>query len=84
MNDKNVQFVVFESTVSRLDKINKRNWILIIILIALLFLTNGAWLYYESQWEYTTTTVTQENENGYNSYIGSDGEIIYGETESNH
>lgn len=59
----------------------KRLWIIIIILIGLLCATNFAWLMYESQFEdVTTTEVTQENEDGYNNYIGNDGDIIYGET----
>lgn len=61
----------------------KRLWILIILLVVLLFGSNAAWIWYESQWSVVETTeVTQENENGYNNYIGNDGEIIYGSTDS--
>lgn len=28
------------------------------------------------------TTITQDNENGYNNYIGNDGEIVNGKTNS--
>lgn len=59
----------------------KRLWITIIILIGLLFFTNLGWIVYEAQFEdVTTTEITQENENGYNNYIGNDGDIINGET----
>ena len=60
----------------------KRLWIVIIILIGLLCVTNFAWLVYESQFEEVTTEVTQENEDGYNNYIGNNGDIVYGETDS--
>lgn len=59
----------------------KRLWVLIIMLVLLLFGTNAAWIYYESQWEVVETTeVTQENDSGYNNYIGNDGDIYNGET----
>lgn len=54
-------------------------WVVIILLILLLFGTNAAWIYYESQWEVVETTeITQDNENGYNNYIGNDGDIYNG------
>lgn len=59
-----------------------RLWIVIIILIAFLVGTNIGWLVYESQFETVESWgITQENEDGYNNYIGNDGDIIYGETD---
>lgn len=60
----------------------KRLWIVILVLIIALIGTNGAWLYYESQFETITTEVTQENADGYNNYIGNDGDIVNGETDN--
>ena len=61
----------------------KKLWILIILLVVLLFGSNAAWIWYEAQWQVVETTeVTQENENGYNNFIGNDGEIIYGAADS--
>lgn len=48
---------------ARMERIIKRLWILAIIIFAALIVTNGAWIYYESQWEVveeTTETVTQD------------------------
>jgi hypothetical protein len=57
----NIPFVAFEAVQSRMERIIKRMWIVIIILIFLLVGSNIAWLIYESQWEeYEETTVTQE------------------------
>lgn len=77
-NENNVPYIVFESSQARMERTNRRLWIVTIILIALLFLTNGLWLYYNSQW--SDVVVTQENEDGQNNYVGNDGDIFNGET----
>lgn len=66
---------------SNVDK--RRLWIVVIILIVLLFGSNLAWLVYESQFDTVTTRleVTHENDDGYNSYIGNDGDINNGTTD---
>ena len=57
----------------------KRKRMLIIALIG----TNAGWLYYESQFEdVVTTEIVQENADGYNNYIGNDGDIVNGETDN--
>lgn len=79
-----VPYIAYEGTMARLERANRRSWILTIILIILLFATNGAWLYYESQYEMVTetTTITQTNDDGINNYIGNDGDISNGEAGS--
>lgn len=56
----------------------------IVILIVLLVGSNVGWLIYNSQFEVVeeSTTITQDNESGYNNYIGNDGDIVNGETNS--
>ena len=56
----------------------------IVILIVLLVGSNVGWLIYNSQLEVVkeSTTITQDNESGYNNYIGNDGDIVNGETNS--
>ena len=78
--ENNVPYIVFEGSQARMERTNRRLWITTIILIALLFLTNGAWIYYESQFE--DTVITQENADGVNNYVGNDGDIFNGETNS--
>lgn len=58
-----------------------RLWITIILLIVLLFGSNAAWIIRESQFVETETTITQENEDGYNNFIGNDGDIQNGKTD---
>lgn len=78
-----IPYIVHESAMARMERQFKRLWITILVLIVLLVGTNAAWLYFESQFEdVVTTEVTQENSDGYNNYIGNDGDIVNGETDS--
>ena len=74
-----VPYIVYEGEMARAERRQKRSFIIILILIISLVLSNAAWIYYESQCE--TVSVTQENEDGYNNFIGRDGEINNGETD---
>lgn len=63
---------------------NKRLFIIIIIILAMWFAT-GCYLVYilnDTGIIETTEEITQDNENGYNNYIGNDGEINNGKTEN--
>lgn len=74
-----VPYIVHESAMARAERSAKRLWTVIILLIVLLVGSNGAWLWYESQFETVETVeVTQENADGYNNYIGNDGDIVNG------
>lgn len=76
-NEKIPRFA-YESAISHSDRVNKRLFILCIILIIALLATNVGWVIYESQFE--DYVVTQENDDGYNNFIGNDGDIYNGET----
>lgn len=81
MSEKqDVPYIVYEGEMARAERRDKRHFIVILILIICLVLSNAAWIYYESQWE--TISVTQENEDGYNNYIGNDGDIYNGEADN--
>ena len=65
VDDKYISLYTHEAETARLERIIKRLWILAIIIFAALIVTNGAWIYYESQWEVVeeaTETVTQNVE----------------------
>lgn len=57
-------FATHEADMSRMERINRRLWILCIILIVTLLGTNAGWLYYESQFVEESTTVEQEVDTG--------------------
>ena len=67
--EMNIPYIVHEGTMARMERTVKRLWILCIILIVLFVGTNAGWIYYESQYE-ETTTVTQDT-----SWDG-DGDVI--------
>lgn len=61
-------------------KSNKRLFIIIIVILAMWFATIGYLVYILNDVGTVEETITQDNENGYNNYIGNDGDIINGET----
>lgn len=65
-------------------KQNKRLFIIIITILVMWFATIGYLVYILNDIGTIeeTTEVTQDNENGYNNYIGNDGDINYGKTEN--
>ena len=82
-----VPYVVHESAMARAERHTKSLIWVIVLLIVLLVGSNGAWLWYEKQFdvvEETTTTITQDNADSYNNYIGNDGDIVNGKADNNH
>lgn len=71
---KDVPYIVYESEMARLERIIKRQFVLIIIAICFLVGTNACWIWYENQF-IDEVTVTQENGDGYNNYVDGDGTI---------
>ena len=72
-----VPYVVHESDMARQERTIKRLWILLLVLVVLFVGSNGWWIWRESQFE--DITITQKNEDGYNNFIGNDGDIYNGE-----
>ena len=74
-----IPYIVYEGTMVRFERTIKRLWILCIIMFTALVISNGMWVYYESQFvSVETMEVTQRNDGGYNNYIGNDGDIVNG------
>ena len=72
-----VPYIVHESILARMERTIKRLWILCIIIFVAFVVSNGMWVYYESQ--FTTEEVTevrQSNDGGYNNYKRFDGQIL--------
>lgn len=75
---ESVPYIVHEASMARMERQIKRLWITVILLITMLVVTNGAWIWHENQFD--DIEIVQENADGYNSFIGNDGDISYGET----
>ena len=87
-NSLKIPFAVHESAMIRAEHhIRSLIWI-IVLLIVLLVGTNAGWLIYNSQFEVveeaTETIITQDNAEGYNNYIGNDGDIVNGKADNNN
>ena len=75
---ESVPYIVHESSMARMERQIKRIWITVLVLIVMLVGTNGAWLWYNSQFE-TVETVTEEYQadasDGGNAIINGDGSV---------
>lgn len=83
-----IPYFTHEADMERLERANKRSFVLILILIVALVGSNLAWIIYENQFVDEVTTITQSGEADGNGTIllNNDGEINYGEgnTDSNN
>ena len=57
---KDVPYIIHECAVARLERVIKRMWVLVILLIILFVASNGAWILWESQFEEVKTVETYE------------------------
>ena len=84
-HNETISYFTYESTMARMERGNKRLYVIIIILIAALILSNAGWILYESQFETveTSTQIEAEQDGGINIVGG--GDISYGaESQSNN
>lgn len=74
---ESVPYIVHESSMARMERQIKRLWITVLVLIAMLVATNGAWIWYESQFSDIETTIEAEQD-GSGVNIVSGGDLEYG------
>lgn len=80
-NVEPVPYIVHESAMARQERTIKRLWILLILVISLLVATNGAWIWYESQ--FVEESVWQEVDTGEgDAFIAGIGDVNYGESQA--
>ena len=63
-------------------KQNKRQYIIILVILGMWFATIGYLVYILNDIGTETTEVTQENSDGNNNFIGNDGDITNGEAKN--
>lgn len=74
-----VPYIVYESAQAREERHIRRLVIALIIAIIVIFATNAAWIWYVSQYDFTTEEITLGTDgSGNTNYIGQDGEINNG------
>ena len=82
-NRTQVDYIVFEGEMARSERHIKRLWIALIISIIAIIATNLAWIHYISQYDFEDYEYTVSTRNGGNaSFIGGDGDITYGGSET--
>lgn len=88
-NRVTIDWAAHEADMARMERVNRRLWIALIVVILLLAGSNTVWIWRETQFEdviTTTETVTQDTGSGSGDntfsgdFIGGD---YYGETNSN-
>lgn len=72
-----VPYVVHESTIARMERIIKRQWIALIVAICMIVACNALWLYAWMQYDYESYEITADGDSNAN-YIGEDGNIYNG------
>ena len=78
-----IPYIVYESTIEKADKQQRRLVIVIITLVILLFASNAIWLYYWNQYEYVDTLEISAEQDGEGINIIGGGDVDYGaESES--
>ena len=76
-----IPYFAFEGEMARSERHIKRLWIAIIVLAFVTVITNVMWIWYISQYDYTTYDYEQSNEDGVN-VVGEDNEVDYGISKS--
>lgn len=69
-NVPDIPYIAFESSQARMERVNRKLWIVILVVIVALVGTNAGWIWWENQWQYvqSSTEVSQE--------LDADGDAI--------
>ena len=83
-NTDTISYLAYESAMARMERANKRSFIIILILILALIATNTGWIIYESQFETTETTTIEAEQSGAEINIVGGGDVSYGAESKNN
>lgn len=82
--DALVPYFSVDREMHRLEKFNKRLFILALVLLIALAATNGAWIVYENQFEDIRIEQDGETTTGSNYFNGTGELNLYGESETSY
>lgn len=82
--ENNVPYIVHEGVLTRLERTNKRLWILCLVMFCAFVISNTCWMWYESQFEEVVSTeeVTQDVDTGNGDATVTGIGDIYGTSET--
>lgn len=85
MDEKMIPYFSHEGDMARMERSNRRLWVIILVLIAALIITNGAWIYYENQFTDEVSIETKQDvETGDgDAFVNGIGDFNYGTSETN-
>lgn len=83
-NRVTIDWAAHEADMARMERVNRRLWIALIVVIALFTITNAAWIVYENSF-IDEVTVTQESDakDGGTAIANNGGDVNYGESATN-
>lgn len=66
MEHEKISYYVHEGMMTRMERTNRRLWILCIVIFLAFVASNAAWIWYENQWEVyeTSQSVDQDIDTG--------------------
>lgn len=76
--ERDVTRYTLEAICTRLDRINKRLVIALVLAVLLIFASNALWLYAWTQYDYSSEEIVVDATDGIANYIGRDGDIANG------
>lgn len=77
-----IPYIAYESGMARMERTNKRLWIVVIILIVALIASNIGWIAYESQFVDESWTFDAYADGDSNAIANGDGEVYFYGSES--
>lgn len=78
-----VPYIVYEGAMARMERTIKRLFILLIITVGIIFVTNGLWLYWWNQYEYVSETYSYEQDGQGINLIGDRNHVYEPEISEN-
>lgn len=75
---ESVSYLYFESALTKMETVIKRQWVVILVILLLWFGTIGVYEYKESQYEILDTEVTYTQDGEGTNVIGAGNEVLYG------
>lgn len=86
MDQKSIPYFAHEGMMVRMERTIKRLWIALIIVAAMMFASNAAWLYAWMQYDYVDMdrSIDINADNGTANYIGNNGDITNGTNPSTY
>lgn len=77
MEEREKSRYFIEATAAALERTIKRLWILLLVLVILLFASNGAWLWYISQYDFETYAESYTQDGDGLNIIGDRNGVIF-------